>query len=464
MSFIIYDIGFLIIFSLFVFIFLYRRRKNLKREGVAYLYRTQLGIKIIGYIGKRWKRTLKVISYVSIACGYLLMISAILLVAKTIQIFFQSPEIVRAVKIPPITPLIPYLPEIFKVDFLPPFYFTYWIIALAIVAIVHEFSHGIIANINKVRIKSTGFLFLGPFFGAFVEPDENKMKKIKKKNQIAILSAGSFSNLLLVLLFFLLMWLFFSLTYSPSGALFDMYTFDIVNKSSISYIGASLIVNFNGQMNLTQITADNKTFFIETSMLKKLNETEEFLAYDDSPALKAGLSGAIASIDNVKVKDGIELRVELLKHKPGDKITMTAIQKDDTEKTFEIILGENPANKSIPYLGIAVLPKQSQSVMGLIRGLFTFFKEPNTYYAPKFNPELVLFFYNLLWWIVLINFSVAIVNMLPASLFDGGRVFYLTVWALTKKEKFAKIAFKASTYLLLAAVVLLMIFWVSAFI
>lgn len=464
MSFIFYDIGFLIVFSIFVFIFLYRRRKNLKREGIAYLYRTQVGIKVINYIGKKWKRTLKVISYFSITFGYVLMISAILLIAKTMQIFFQSPDFVRVVKIPPITPLIPYIGEIFKVDFLPPFYFTYWIIALAIVAIVHEFSHGIIANINKVRIKSTGFLFLGPFFGAFVEPDENKMKKIKKKDQIAILSAGSFSNLLLVLLFFLLMWLFFSLTYSPSGAIFDMYTFNIVNKSSISYIGASILVNFNGQINLTQITANNKTYFIETSMLDKLNETEEFLAYDDSPALKASLSGAITSIDNVNVRDSAELRVELLKHKPGETITVTAIQKDDTKKTFEIVLGENPADKSKPYLGIAVLPKQKQSVMGFIRGLFTFFREPNTYYSPKFNPGLILFFYNLLWWIVLINFSVAIVNMLPVGLFDGGRVFYLTVWALTKKEKYAKIAYKVSTYLLLAAVVLLMIFWVSAFI
>ena len=159
MSLIIYDIAFLVLFVVFVSIFLYRNKKNLQRQGLLYLYRAEWGIKLINKVGKKYKKTLDFLSYVSIGVGYLLMIGMLYLVGKIIYIYVAFPNIVRAIKIPPITPLIPYLPQIFKLDFLPPLYFTYWIVIIAIIAITHEFAHGIFAALNKVRIKKTGFGF-----------------------------------------------------------------------------------------------------------------------------------------------------------------------------------------------------------------------------------------------------------------------------------------------------------------
>ena len=46
----VYDVGFLILFSMFVIWFLYSRRKNLSREGIIFMYRTEFGIKVINYI------------------------------------------------------------------------------------------------------------------------------------------------------------------------------------------------------------------------------------------------------------------------------------------------------------------------------------------------------------------------------------------------------------------------------
>ena len=134
-NFMIYDIVLLVIFIAIVSSFLYLRRKNLKREGMLLLYRTIHGISAINKIGNKYKKTLKVLGYVSITLGYLLMASVIYLFGKIIWIYIFQPNVIRAVKIPPITPLIPYLPQIFKLDFLPPFYFTYWIIIIAIVAL-----------------------------------------------------------------------------------------------------------------------------------------------------------------------------------------------------------------------------------------------------------------------------------------------------------------------------------------
>ena len=124
-------------------------------------------------------------------------------------------------------PLIPYLPSIFKISFLPPFYFTYWILAIAIIAIFHEFAHGIVAKRYGIRIKTTGFGFLGPFLAAFVEPDEKQMQKKSKFQQITVLSAGTFTNLILSLLFFLLLSGFFILLWTV--IISDLHAHFVIN-------------------------------------------------------------------------------------------------------------------------------------------------------------------------------------------------------------------------------------------
>ena len=172
MSFIVYDVSFLVIFLIFLSIFLYRGRKRVKKEGLLLLYKTTWGIRLINYFGNKYKKTLKALSYVSITLGYILMATMLYLFGKIIWIYAFHQDVVRAIKIPPIMPLIPYLPQAFKLDFLPPFYFTYWIIILAIIAITHEFAHGIFAIREKVNIKTTGFgffpFFLPIFLAAFV--------------------------------------------------------------------------------------------------------------------------------------------------------------------------------------------------------------------------------------------------------------------------------------------------------
>ena len=82
------------------------------------------------------------------------MIGMVYLFIRILWVYLFSPEIVRAIKVPPIMPLIPYLPRVFNLDFLPPFYFIYWIIIIAIIAIPHEFAHGIYSAYNKVKIKT----------------------------------------------------------------------------------------------------------------------------------------------------------------------------------------------------------------------------------------------------------------------------------------------------------------------
>ncbi|EQD30907.1 peptidase M50, partial [mine drainage metagenome] len=65
------------------------------------------------------------------------------------------------------------------------------VLSLAIILIIHEFSHGILARSFKVKLKSVGVLLFGVIpVGAFVEPDEREVVKLKKDKQNRIFSAG----------------------------------------------------------------------------------------------------------------------------------------------------------------------------------------------------------------------------------------------------------------------------------
>jgi len=483
MAFFIYDLIFLVLFSLFVVIFLYKRRKNLKREGIMYLYRTQIGVKFIDYVGKKYKRAISIFGFLGIIFGYIAMLLMIYLLWRLVYIYFFVPEAVRLIKIPPLMPLIPYLPSLFKVDFLPPFYFTYWIIAIAVIAIFHEFSHGIVARRYGIRIKTTGFGFLGPFLAAFVEPDEKQMQKKSKYQQIAVLSAGTFANLILAIFFFLLLALFFTLAYAPSGAMFNTYAMGKVNISSISMIGEISIANATSQellalisknnlkdelilgsngntLNLTEIRAANKNYFMTIDMLKKQIEqdTSYVILYENYPAINLGMKGAIIEINGKKIKDNHALVEEMKKYKPGDKTIIKTKYKGEILE-YSLILGKGPDEK--PIIGVAA-STSGGSLLGKIMNFFTFFKKAGTYYEPRFNPELIIFIYNLIWWLALINLSVELINMWPVAIFDGGRAFMLTVWAITRSEKFAEVAFRIVTYIILGALLALMVGWFGA--
>ena len=60
---------------------------------------------------------------------------------------------------------------------------------------------------------------------------------------------------------------------------------------------------------------------------------------------------------------------------------------------------------------------------------------------------------------MVINLLVALFNMMPLGMLDGGRFFYLGVFGIFGSDKWAKRAYAAATYLILLMFALMMIFW-----
>ncbi|MEM3091077.1 MAG: site-2 protease family protein [Candidatus Pacearchaeota archaeon] len=472
MSFFIYDIIFLIIFLVLVSTFLYKRKDNLKREGLLYLYKTTWGIKLINRIGKKYKKTINLLSYFSILSGFFLMVGMIYLTYVLVKVYFFNPEIVRTIKIPPILPLVPYLPQVFKLEFLPPFYFTYWILIIAIIAITHEMAHGIFAAYNKIKIKNTGFGFFPYFFpiflAAFVEPEEKIMNKKSRFSQMAVLSAGTFANVIVAIFFFIILIIFSFIAFTPSGVIFDRYAeasiplsgISSINNISLNNPSYDQILNFTHEVGFNELKYNGKSYLATKDILEKQKGSETISVYYSAPAIKNNLSSIITEINGVKVKSISELILELKKYSPGDEIEITTLSDNGPVKV-KILLEENPRNKGDAWLGIAFLNRQKSGFLSRI-GEEISPREPHVYYKPLFDGASV-FFYNLIWWVIIISSSVALINMLPVGIFDGGRFFYLGIWSITKNEKIAKRLFEFTTKFFLILFLLIVIFWGISF-
>ena len=187
-----------ILFYLIIILFIIIKRKKFQFQAkFIALYRTKVGLRFINRIGTKYKKAIKILGYIGIVVGYLGMLVIIFFIIKGLYDIIFVPEAP-----PPIAPVLPGIPIPGSPLFVP---FWYGIISLFIVVLIHEFSHGIVAKAYDLPIKNTGIVFFGPLIGAFVEPDEKKLKKKKDVAKCSVFAAGPFSNVItagMVLLIF----------------------------------------------------------------------------------------------------------------------------------------------------------------------------------------------------------------------------------------------------------------------
>ena len=125
------------------------------------------------------------------------------LASNLLNLFFQTQQ---AVSVQPIIP-VPGLGVSFET-------FPYIVLALSVVVVTHEASHGIASLADHVPLKSTGAFFGHVLMGGFVEPDEEKLMHARNTTKLRVFAAGSFTNVVLgVLCIFLLF--NFSATIAP---------------------------------------------------------------------------------------------------------------------------------------------------------------------------------------------------------------------------------------------------------
>ena len=187
---------------------LLRNNRKLMERGIyigpfyAIFKTTKLNDTIVD-MSKRWPLLWRVLLDIGIAMGFGQLLFSIYWLGQNLIAFFIHPT--RA------SPVYPIIPGI-TIDLR---YFAKYIIpALIIVAFTHEIAHGIASVMGKIPIKSVGVMIAFCLIGAFVEPDEEVLRKSNVKAKLRVFAAGSLVNLFTALIFLFLLSSFFHSTSS----------------------------------------------------------------------------------------------------------------------------------------------------------------------------------------------------------------------------------------------------------
>jgi membrane-associated protease RseP (regulator of RpoE activity) len=160
--------------------------KGISLQGPFVLWKTVRGKNFIERFAEKRKRFVQAYGRLSVGLvavtmatmTFFLFYSAFLVAAVARTRVLEPHELLG---LPGLNPMIPL---------------WYGIFAIAVAMIVHEFSHGILSSLAKVKIKSLGLLFFIFPMGAFVEPDEEELKKIEKKKRVRMFASGPSANLI----------------------------------------------------------------------------------------------------------------------------------------------------------------------------------------------------------------------------------------------------------------------------
>lgn len=341
-----------IVFFVLMFAFLIYKRKKLSIQKVLFpliyvvMYRTKWGIKSM----ERFAKKCPYLGYIvgaGVVIGFLGMLFICFELIRNSIKLLVSPE--AAVSVQPVLPF-----EAKGVFFVP---FIYWILAIFIIATVHEFSHGVVARYFGMRIKSSGFAFLCLILpiipAAFVEPDEKKLYQSKLRHRLGVFAAGPFSNIVtagVVLLIVLLI-------------------FNPISKMIFEPAGVKIV----------DIT-------------------------EDGPSVLSGLApdDTILDINGVYVEDVKTFVKELRTYSSGD---MISLKTDNGIRT--VTLGTSPVDPELPWIGISSRPH-------------TVIRESVKASIGTFIPKALKWVFGFFYWLFLLSLGIGLFNLLPMGPLDGG--------------------------------------------
>lgn len=185
-----------VIFVLVVLGLLVNDRKKLKREGIVFMRRTSRGINIIDSIANRLPRFWKVMSVIGVivAIGGMIF-GSYFIITSAMNTAAGGGGGVKVVLPAPVSNAVSAPAVLFV-----PWYF--WVIGILTLTIPHEFFHGIMSRLYKLKVKSVGWFFLVIIPGAFVEPDDKQLKEAKASTKLKVYGAGSFANFIMAFIFF----------------------------------------------------------------------------------------------------------------------------------------------------------------------------------------------------------------------------------------------------------------------
>lgn len=173
-----------------------KNSSNISFYPFFFMLKSNKVIKYIDKLSSSHRMFWKILSNLGLATSIGLSFFAVYFLVDNLKTYLFMPEQVGIGNI--VIPII--IGVTIRLDHLP-----YMLIAFGIVLITHEGMHGIIARLEKIKLRSTGFFLAFIFPGGFVEPDEEDFKNASTISKMRVAAAGSFANLAVGMLILLMM-------------------------------------------------------------------------------------------------------------------------------------------------------------------------------------------------------------------------------------------------------------------
>ena len=237
-----------------------------------------------------------------------------------------------------------------------------FLLCIPIVLIMHEGAHGIVATLERIRIKTGGFAIFIAMFAGFVEPDEDEFNKAKKISKLRVIGAGATSNVAFSLVLGLVL---------LTNPLFALIVPDPIRGVFYESPDGVLVLSI----------------------------------IEGSGAERAGMlpNDIIKGIDGIEIVTPFDFqKAELI---PGETVDV------------EIVRGED--GMVIP---VEIMPAEEDPE----RGLIGIMRDNSAAYKPIYdfiewdNHHVSMF----LLWLWMISFFIGIINMLPLPILDGGKFIH----------------------------------------
>ncbi len=299
----------------------------------------------------RTKRGIRVFADVSVVAGFLMMGFAFWFLLDNISKYFVEPS-----EFAELTVLIPGVTLTSSASI------TYFFLSIPIVLIIHEGAHGIVATLEKIKIKTGGFAIFIALFAGFVEPDEEEFNNAKKISKLRVIGAGATANVIF--------------SFALGAILLTNPLFAIILPEPI------------------------QGFFYESP-----DGVLVLSLIEGAGAENAGMqpNDIIIAINEINVITPLDFRkVDLT---PGETVSVT-ILRGEQELQFPVVITPAPDD---PERGL----------IGIMRDN-SFAYKPVLNFIEWNNPQISMF----LLWLWMISFFIGIINMLPLPILDGGKFIH----------------------------------------
>ena len=313
-------------------------------------------IKVLG----RTKRGIKVFADLSVIAGFLMMGFAFYFLLNNVSNYFVAPDGFSelTVLIPGVT--LTSAPAI-----------TYFLLSIPIVLVMHEGAHGIVAALEKIKIKTGGFAIFIALFAGFVEPDEEEFEKAKKISKLRVIGAGATSNVLFAIVLGAIM-----LTNPIFGMVLESIPLfgDVILNTFYELSQGVLILS------IMENSGAEQAGLLANDIITTINDVQIY-GPADFPVLNPG---EMASVTVLRDGQALEFGLEVM------------ASPDDPERGLIGIMRDN----AIPY----------NPVMNFI-----------DWTNVDFNISMFLL------WLWMISFFIGIINMLPLPILDGGKFIHIII-------------------------------------